>query len=79
MSLHLFPFSVIIDVYLNSFVHRQMGMFIYCTDDYGRQIHSALKNRFDVLKRNIHAVGDPEIDIGHFQIIVDHSFFNKER
>ena len=66
MSLHLFPFSVIIGLYLNSFVHRQMGMFISCTEDYGRQIHFALKNGFDVLKRNIHAVGDPEIDIRPF-------------
>lgn len=53
-----------------------------CTDDYGRQIHYALKNRFDVMKRHIHAVvhGDPKIDIRPLPNMRGAAFFsNKER
>ena len=53
-----------------------------CTDDYGRQIQSTLKNRYDVLKRNIYAVlyGDPKVDIRPFPNNRGIPYFlNKER
>jgi len=53
-----------------------------CTDDSGRQVHLALKNRFDVLKRNLYAVlyGDSKIDIRPFPNSRGVPFFlNKER
>ena len=59
-----------------------MKLFMSFTDDYGRQIHLALKNRFDVLKRNIHAVmyGDPKIDLRPFPNSRGLPYFlNKER
>jgi hypothetical protein len=59
-----------------------MKMFMSCTDDYGRQIQSTLKNRYDVLKRNIYAVlyGDPKVDIRPFPNNRGIPYFlNKER
>ena len=59
-----------------------MKMLMSFIDDYGRQVHLALKNRFDVLKRNIHAVmyGDPKIDIRPFPNSRGLPYFlNKER
>ena len=54
-----------------------MKMFMSCTDDYGRQVHLTLKNRYDVLKRNMNAVfyGDPKIDIRPFPNSGDYSIF----